>query len=186
MSSGHRAERTWQSDLVAAHPALFQIEMDGQAITPGTPDVGDGWQDLLERLVSFIAAAVSGAEVGWVRIVEIQKKFGTLRFYWLGADLSHQIECAIQDAVALAEGRSACTCEICGAEGRLYSRRGWLATACAEHARGGPVQVEARFENVHIVRIFDAGHHPIAACRRYDREIDSFVDVDPESPGIED
>jgi len=63
---------------------------------------------------------------------------------------------------------------------------GWLATACAEHARGGPVQVEAGFENVHIVRIFDAGHHPIAACRRYDREIDSFVDVDPESPGIED
>jgi hypothetical protein len=52
----------------------------------------------------------------------------------------------------LAVARSACTCEICGAEGRLYSRRGWLATRCAEHAAGDPVPVRPCFEDAHFLR----------------------------------
>ena len=183
--SGHQTERTWQSDLVARFPHLFEIRMDGHVVTPGLPTVGDGWRDLLERAVSRIAAAMSEAATGWVRIVQTKEKFGTLRLYWHGNGLSKKIEHAIEDVVALAEARSACTCEVCGDEGRLHSRGGWLATACADHARGEPVPVKPGFENVHIVRTFGPGHYPIASCRRYDRATDSFSDVAPKSLGIE-
>jgi hypothetical protein len=47
------------------------------------------------------------------------------------------------------------------------------------------VPVVPGFENQHIVRAFDAGHYPIAACRRYDRATESFIHVDPKSLGIE-
>jgi hypothetical protein len=40
-------------------------------------------------------------------------------------------------------------------------------------------------ENLHIVRTIDAGRIRIKSCRRYVRETDSFVDVDPRSLGIE-
>jgi hypothetical protein len=179
------ANRSWQSDLVARHPRLFQITENGRTCTPGYPAVGDGWRELIETAVGRIASAMSGAAAGWVRIVQINSKFGTLRFYWRGANLCDQIEVAITDAVALGEARSACTCETCGAPGILHSRGRWLATACPAHARGEPVVVPAGFENVHIVRTFDASHYPIAACRRYVRETDTFVDVDLKSLTIE-
>jgi hypothetical protein len=37
-----------------------------------------------------------------------------------GTGLTKAAENGIADAVALAEGRSACTCETCGNAGRLY------------------------------------------------------------------
>jgi hypothetical protein len=40
------------------------------------------------------------------------------------------------------------------------------------------------FENLHIVRHFVGGQRYIT-CRRYDRQNDVFVDVDPASLGIE-
>lgn len=181
---GHQAEWTWQSDLVARHPNLFNIRMDARKITPAYPAVGDGWRELIERAISRIAAAMSGTKTGWVRIVEINSKFGTLRFYWRGADLCDQIEVAIQDAVAKAEARSGCTCEVCGAPGVLHARGDWLATACPEHARGEPVPVMKGFENLHIVQTY-AGHRPVASCRRYDRQTDWFADVDLKSLTIE-
>jgi len=182
----HQVDRSWQSDLVARYPHLFNVTKQGRAYTPGWPLVGDGWRELVEAAVSRIAAALSGAEAdGWVRIVGIKAKYATLRCYWHGAGLSKQIEVAIEDAVALAEARSACSCEICGAPGVLHARGDWLTTACLDHARGKPVPVPTGFENVHIVRTFNAVGYPIASCRRYDRAADKFVDVDPKTLGIE-
>jgi hypothetical protein len=178
-------QQTWQSDLVARHPRLFNITADGRTSTPGWPLVGDGWRELIETAVARIAAALSGAEAGWVRIVRVRSKYGTLRFYWRGSRLSDQMEIAITDAVALAEARSACSCEICGAAGVLHSRGGWLSTACPDHAGGEPVSVATGFADLHIVRIFDAGGRPVASCRRYVRATDSFADVDPKLLGIE-
>ncbi len=86
--------------------------------------------------------------------------------------------------MALAEARSGCTCEICGRAGLLYAQGDWLATVCPDYARGKPVPVQPGFENVHFVRTFEAGRYPIASCRRYDRDADTFVDVDPQSLGI--
>jgi len=120
-----------------------------------------------------------------VLVVQVKEKYGTLRLYWEGNDMAAATEQAVEDAVALAEARSACTCEVCGRAGVLYARGDWLATACPDHARGEPVPVTPGFENLHIVRTFRTGRHPIASCRRYLRKTDEFVDVDPKTLGIE-
>lgn len=117
------------------------------------------------------------------RTLQIKEKFGALRFYWNGT-MSDDARVRVEEALALAEARSACTCEICGKEGRLHTRGGWLATACAEHAKGEPVPIEPEHENLRIVRTFASGRFPIISCRRYIRDGDSFVDVDPKSVGI--
>jgi hypothetical protein len=205
-----QAGGTWQDDLVQRHPALFQVGTDGgipgrptvgdgrhdlveravirkngRPFTPGRPTVGDGWRELIETAVSRIATTVAGNPRATVKIVEVKGERGTLRLYWRSKTLGAKTEHAIEDAVALAEARSACTCEQCGNAGVLHALGDRLATACPDHARGDPVPVMPDLENVHIVRTFGASGHPIACCRRYMRQTDSFVDVDPQSLGVE-
>jgi hypothetical protein len=183
--AGRRESRTWRDSLVARHPRLFNLTENGQTYTTGYPECGDGWRDLIETAAGRITDVLAAAPSGSVTIDQVKSKYGTLRMYWHGKDLSPAAEHAIEDAVALAEARSACSCETCGAAGVLHARGDWLATACPDHARGEPVPIVPGFENLHIVRVFGAGRYPIASCRRYDRETDSFVDVDPRSLGIE-
>jgi hypothetical protein len=57
---------------------------------------------------------------------QVKEKFGTLRFYYHGGDDY------VRGAVAMAEAMSACTCEECGAPGRM-STGGWLSVRCVEH-----------------------------------------------------
>lgn len=183
--SGQRAKRDWQRDLIKRYPQLFEITESGRIGTPGYPTVGPGWRDLVETAVARIADAVAAAQPGRAKIVQIKEKFGDLRLYWQGWQLGAAAEAAIDEAVALAEARSACTCETCGDEGRLHDKHGWLLTACDVHAQGDPVTVQPGWENVHVVRTIDAGKIRIVSCRRYIRATDSFVDLDPKSIGIE-
>jgi hypothetical protein len=180
----HQTERTWQDVLVARHPRLF-LSGDDQPRITGYPIVGDGWRELVERAVDRIADTLAAAPSGSVTIVEAKEKFATLRMYWRGTRLTKAAEQAITDAIALAEARSACTCEVCGREGMLHQVGGQLLTACAEHAKGSPVPIEAGWENIHLVRGTRDGKTAILVCRRYDRDTDSFIDVDPQSLGIE-
>jgi hypothetical protein len=196
--AGNQAGGTWQDALVQRHPDLFQvgaggrqnlveraaIRKNGGTYTPGRPTVGDGWRELVETAVSRIATTVAANPRATVKIVEVKGKRGTLRLYWRGRNLGAKTEHAIEDVVAMAEARSACTCEQCGNAGVLHARGDRLATACPDHARGEPVPVTPGLENVHIVRTFDGSRHPIACCCRYVRETDSFVDVGPQSLGV--
>jgi hypothetical protein len=115
--------------------------------------------------------------------LQIKEKYGTLRFYWTGR-LSKEAEARVDEAIDLAEARSACTCELCGEEGRLHRKGGWLMTRCAAHAEGRAVETELRFENVHIMERTVGGTREVL-CRRYDRATDSFIAVPPGSLGIE-
>jgi hypothetical protein len=148
----------------------------------GYPECGEGWRDLLERACLRIEAAL--AEDSAFAALQIKEKYGTLRFYWRG-HLTSEEETKVEEAIDLAVARSACTCEICGTEGRLHNRGGGLATACVNHAEGEPASVRPGFENLHIVRRFTAGGLETVSCRRYDRSTDSFADIDPDSLGIE-
>jgi hypothetical protein len=148
----------------------------------GYPECDEGWSDLLERACVRIENALDTGDT--FKIAQIKEKLGTLRFYWDGK-LSERAKAEVKEAIALATARSACTCEICGAEGRLHNLGGWLATACAEHAKGQPVPVKPGFENVHIVWGTIDGHVRILSCRRYVRATDSFVDVPPDSLGMQ-
>lgn len=59
---------------------------------------------------------------------QVKEKFGTLRFYIDGGDD------VVRGMIALAEGMSAVTCEICGNSGQVRSRpRTWIRTLCDEH-----------------------------------------------------
>jgi hypothetical protein len=173
--------RDWRVDLIEAHPGLFHPPAGAPEAAEGYPDCEEGWRDLLERACDSIEAAL---EDGVFRVIQIKEKYGMLRFYWDG-ELSPEAEAKVGEAIALAVVRSACTCEICGAEGRLYSRGGWLATACAQHARGEAVPIKPGFENLRIVWGTFNGHVRILSCRRYDRATDRSVDVPPDSLGIQ-
>ena len=171
--------RNWRKDLIQAFPDLFHPVGDPPA-AQGWPSVGDGWRDLLERACVRIRAAVQ-ADGGSFQFTQIKQKYGTARLYWEGA-LSPEADARVEEAIDLAEARSAVTCEICGEEGRLYGP-GWLTTRCAQHAEGRP-PVEARpGDDIQVIERIDGGGRRTLR-RQYDRDSDSFVDVDPSSAGI--
>jgi hypothetical protein len=183
MLAHHEGQR-WQDLLVTRHPHLF-LSGDDQNCISGYPLVGDGWRDLVERAADRIADTLAAARSGSVTIVQIKEKFGVARIYWTSAGLTKAAESEIAEAIALAEARSACTCETCGGAGTLHQVGGQLLTACVEHAKGAPVPTAAGWENLHLVRGSRGGKATILVCRRYDRASDSFVDVDPKSLGID-
>jgi hypothetical protein len=165
----------WRRALVEAYTDLFQPAGDPPG-TEGWPCCGDGWRDLLERACVRIRAVVQ-VDGGTLRFTEIKEKYGTTRLYWTGR-LSESARSAVEEAVGLAEARSACTCETCGAPGRLYKNGGCFMTACEKHGKGEPVPVRFGLENVHITNRFADGKHVVRA-RRYIRATDSFEEVDP-------
>ncbi|GLR98972.1 hypothetical protein ACVIU7_005480 [Bradyrhizobium liaoningense] len=112
-----------------------------------------------------------------LEILQIKEKYGTLRVYWCGK-LSQHSRQGVEWVVALAEARSATTCEQCGEEGRLYRAGAVPMTRCLAHAKGQSVPIKAGLENVHIVQKVVDGRLTVA-CRRYDRDTDSFIDVGP-------
>ncbi|WP_375762572.1 hypothetical protein ACE10W_05155 [Bradyrhizobium sp. B025] len=171
----------WRIELISTYPELFHPVGDPRR-GEGMPYVDDGWRDLLDRMCVRILTAVR-ADGGTFKFTQIKEKYGTLRVYWDGA-LSPDADARVEEAITLAEARSACTCDVCGEEGRLRDGA-WLATRCVAHAEGlTPVERRLGFENVYLVRHFADGRH-FVTYRRYDRQNDVFIDVDPATLGIE-
>ncbi|MVT64843.1 hypothetical protein GPL21_06950 [Bradyrhizobium pachyrhizi] len=172
------ASRDWRQELIEAYPDLFWPPASGPAGSQGYPECDEGWQDLLDTACRRIRTAMSKRDR--FHFVQIKEKYGTLRAYWAGR-LSKAAKIAIEQAIDLAEARSACTCELCGDEGRLYRAGGILMTRCAAHAQGRPIKVRPGFENIRSVqRIVKSRFQPLV-CHRYDRETDSFIEIDPDS-----
>ena len=69
----------------------------------------------------------STEEIPEVVATQVKEKYGTLRFYYDGGDDF------IHGAVAMAEGMSSRTCEVCGSPGKLFGG-GWVSTLCETHA----------------------------------------------------
>jgi hypothetical protein len=150
--SGNQSNRTWQAQLVARHPGLFNQEINGRVIAPGYPMVGDGWRDLVETAIGRIASAVAAAPAGSLKIGQIKEKFATLRVYLDGSKgLPESTNAAIDEAIDLAEARSACTCETCGEPGRLFKIAGWYKTACDAHGEGQPVRERPSLQNTRLI-----------------------------------
>jgi hypothetical protein len=170
----------WRIDLMRAHPRLFETMTGKPERAFGYPLCDAGWRDILERLCSRVETALQKTET--FAFVRIKQKFGVLRADWDG-EMPNDTKAAVLKAIDLAVARSACTCEICGTEGRRYSNRGWLATACVEHAVGDPEPVGPGFENIRKLRRI-AGE-PAMYYARYDRETDSLTEVSPNSLGLE-
>lgn len=171
----------WRVELIEAHSGLFQPPANFPGAAQGSPECSEGWRDLLDRMCVRIRTAVQ-ADGGAFKFSQIKEKYGTLRVYWDGT-LSPDADAQVEEAIALAEARSAVTCEVCGEEGLLRSGA-WLTTRCEAHSEGRPaVEHRSGLENIHVVRHSVDGRR-FVTCRRYDRQNDVFVDVDPASLGI--
>ncbi|WP_426532969.1 hypothetical protein [Bradyrhizobium sp. McL0615] len=169
--------------MIGFYPDLFHPPADQPGTAAAYPECGQGWLDVLDRACIRIRAAVE-ADGAPFKFTQIKEKYASLRVDWDGA-LSPAATAHVENAIVLAEARSACTCEECGEEGFLHQSGDWLTTRCATHAEGKPVDPRPGFENLHIVRQFAAGRMNAITCRRYNRETDSFTDVDPSELGIE-
>jgi hypothetical protein len=168
----------WQLHLMERYPNLFEKS--------GYPTVGQGWLDILDRALQRFENVLAFEDArSWIRITQIKEKFGTLRlYYWNSLDFSDAGLDMVEEVVDLAEARSDCTCEECGAHGRLYDRGGWLMTRCADHAEGEPAPIRPGWEDIHVKTIVRGGSS-VVLCKRYDRENDVFVDA-PLPPDEED
>ncbi|WP_074118766.1 hypothetical protein [Bradyrhizobium sp. AS23.2] len=173
--------RNWRVELIRAYPNLFHPPAGHPESARGYPWCEEGWHDLLQRLCVRLEAALREGET--IQILQIKEKFALLRVYWSG-DVSPETAARLREAIALAEARSACTCERCGAEGRLYRDGGVYMTRCAEHAQGAPVPGEPGQENIPLIRLPASNGYRIGA-RRYDREADSFIDTPSSDAGSE-
>jgi hypothetical protein len=170
--------RNWRVELVTAYPDIFHPPAGAPEAAQGSPECGEGWRDLLERACARIRAAVQ-ADGGSFKATQIKEKYASLRFYWDGS-LSEEVNGKVEEAIDLAEARSACTCEECGEEGRLYQAGGVLLTRCTTHAKGNPVPEKPGWENITITRVDTRGSKSVVVKRRrYVRETDSFVEADP-------
>ena len=109
--------RNWRVELIEAYPDLFQPPADFPGAAAGSPECDAGWHDLLDRLCVRIRAALL-ADGGPFKFSQIKEKYGTLRVYWDGK-IAPATDAQIEEAIALAEARSAVTCEVCAEEGRL-------------------------------------------------------------------
>jgi hypothetical protein len=164
----------WRLDHMLSHPRLFEVMSDEPHLSFGYPLCEEGWREILETLCTRIESALQEDES--FQFVRIKQKFGILR-----VDCDYEgpqgTEAKVDHAVDLAVARSACTCEICGAEGRLYSNRGWLGTRCAEHAAGDPVppRYGHGFENVRRLRRWHGQADVYYA--HYDRGTDTLTEV---------
>lgn len=163
----------WRIALIEAHPQVFHALPGKAAVSRAYPRCGDGWRGLLERACARIESAIVGGDTFVAR--QISQRLGTLRFYWSGK-LGTSSQSLIVDAVSRAEACSHCTCEECGAPGRLYRTGRTLMNRCIVHAIGVLVSIEPGFENVHLVQKIVDGRASIVACR-YDRAIDAFIEI---------
>lgn len=136
----------WRLELIEAHHDLFQPPADFPGAAQGTPECGAGWRDLPEHLCVRTRTAVQ-ADGGPFQFDQIKEKYGTLRVHWDGA-ISPESDEQVEDAIALAEARSAVTCEVCGKEGRLRGGAR-LSTCCMAHSESRPaVKRRSGLENV--------------------------------------
>jgi len=174
---------TWQADLLRRYADLFNPQEQPE-LTRGYPAVGDGWRELVEKAVARIAEAVAALPEGSLRITQIKEKLAGIRIYTTTRRrLPAEVAAKIEEAIDLAEARSYCTCETCGAVGDLYDDDGWFMTRCERHAKGERLPKNYD-DDLHIKFEIVGGKRRVIACRRYDRERDALVDA-PLPPGNE-
>jgi hypothetical protein len=176
--------KTWSQEIVDRYPEVLIRKLRGIPFAAGYPNCSDGWRDIVDSLVSRISAAAVGYSV---QLTEIRERHGRLTIFWKAeCDLPARVERAIAEAIALAQARAACSCAVCGANGRLFGDASQLFTACPDHARGVPVRARRGTENVHIVQRYVNDHVRTLTPQRYDRARDRFVDIDSSSIGVDD
>jgi hypothetical protein len=94
-------------------------------------ECGNGWYELIDKLFSYIAISIKNYQIRNFSIAQIKEKFGGLRVY---PNLYFDIKIAstINGLINNAEKESLFICELCGKEGKLINKNGWLMVRCEE------------------------------------------------------
>ena len=106
-------KRELDLSLCARFPKIFaqrQMPMIRTAMSWGF-ECGDGWFNLIDSLCESIQAHVDHSKCWQVKAIQVDEKYGGLRFYYSGGDDT------VFALVSLAENLSERTCEVCGAPG---------------------------------------------------------------------
>lgn len=184
LEPGNLVMPNWQEALVWHFPHLFRRHVSERSIHPLSPFIGQGWRQTVETLVQRLSHIVGTRPVEIIRILE---RCGRLRVHTWTADAGdYDLQMEMDYAIALAEARSACTCERCGREGFPHRSGSIVVIRCADHAVGDPAPVRHGLERVHLVRQMVEGRSGPISAGRYDRAADTFVDVDPSTLDLED
>lgn len=139
------------------------------------PLCNEGWRDMLERLCGRLEEALRDNETS--EFVRIKQRFGILRVGWEG-EVSEETRARIERALALAEARSSCTCELCGTEGDKYYTSGNVTVRCERHAEGRLIMEARANKRLHLVRVVV----PTGAARPTESFVGPPEDVDATSP----
>lgn len=95
-------------------------------------EAGDGWYDLIYKLLSDIQDKSTVAGINnrkWPRVLQIKEKFGNLRLAInLSAFNDADLE-LVRNMISTAETKSLEICEDCGAPGTLYKSE-WFHVKC--------------------------------------------------------
>lgn len=166
--------RDWRTELRETLPDFFARPGRG----PCVPECGPGWASVVDRCCVRIAAALEDRER--FRFESIRSCDGALRIRW-GGRLSAASEAAVRSAIDLAEARSMCVCETCGARGSRYRADGVLVARCPDHAVGQRA-FAAEMEDVHLIQVTVKGRLRVVVGARYDFETDAFVEIDDIAP----
>ncbi len=178
---GPAVASNWCIDLVEAHPDLFCPPQGVPAAAEGLPDCDRGWAFIIDTACMRIRSALA-KDGRPLRITRVREKAGTLRIDWTGR-LSARTEERVGDIIDLAEACSACTCELCGARGRLFRNGRILMTRCESHSSGVAAGDGAGIESMVVLHRISEGRQTIESLR-YDRRTDSFVSIDPALFGL--
>ena len=84
-------------------------------------ECGDGWYDLLHKLISDIIETDPPKDF---ELFQVKEKFGGLRFYTRGSTD------VIEQLIEIAENDSVTICEGCGADATTQNVNGWYTTVC--------------------------------------------------------
>ena len=116
---------------------LDKLERDfGYMLTHTSGYVCPGWEQLIRDMLTEIvgttwpdvlAEDTESFAIEHPQFTQIKEKFGTLRVY--GFNINEEQ----QEIIDKYERLSAKTCEVCGAEGEMRDKNGWLMVRCEEH-----------------------------------------------------
>jgi len=121
-----------QKELYEKYPSLFRqttLSKQESCMFWGI-ECGAGWYNIIDQLSAKLFEIYNDK----IEYTQIKEKFGTLRVYVDVLDDSIQFK-DVFDIIGEYEVMSSKICEICGAEGKTISTRGWLKTVCETHAK---------------------------------------------------
>lgn len=105
-------------------------------------ECGDGWFDLLLKLSQAIEDEAKKIVIGpmseaWPEALQVKQKFGSLRFHLENATP------AMERLIEEASKASTQTCQVCGAQARIFQHPRSPKVLCNNHASQAPAMPQA-------------------------------------------